>query len=142
MKTAGEKERDRHGGYLPIVAAAIRHRVTGEITRGADHEACLVSAYRIATGDTRSAGVLRRKWCFVDWLEANRFEVGFCNTIGMFFNRVNATQIVCRRLNRLCNVAQMSCKEILSVGMGVYKEGGALPPFDVERGDIDVEVSW
>jgi len=149
MKTAGDKERDRFGGYLPIVGVAIRHKDTGEITRGADHEGCRVSAYRIATGDTRTAKEIRKARDGVSvldvWLCDQPFEDGFCNEIGMFFDRTTATQIVCKRMckpdGKNSSVTQMTTKAILAVGYGIYRSGGALPP-DNKVEKVYVEDEW
>lgn len=143
-RTAGEKEQDRHGGYLPIVSAAIKHKETGWITPGKNHQACQVIAYRIATGDTRTA----KKRCPLQahetarsWFCDQPFEEGFVNSIGMFFNWATATQIVCKLSGRDTVVQQLSCKEILAVGLGIYKSGGALP-CDNKIEKVDVEDEW
>ena len=147
MRTAEEKEQDRHGGYMPIIGAAIRHVKTGYITPGVNHQACRVSAYRIATGDTtRTVGELMREWPGVPavldvWLEDQPFEDGFINSIGMFFDRAHATQIVSKLSGIDTIVAEMSCREILAVGLGIYKSGGALPP-DNKVEIVDVEDEW
>lgn len=161
MRTAGDREQDRHGGYLPIVGAAIKHQETGEITRGENHLCCRLAAYRITTGDVRTNDELlalsggeepkdanlfvsdmdHTLTVFERWAADQVFEEGFCNSIGMFFNRATATQIVCKRLGRDTITAEMPCDEILAVGLGKYKSGGALPP-DNKIEKVDVDDEW
>jgi hypothetical protein len=148
VRTAGEKEQDRHGGYLPIVGAAIRHKDTGEITPGEDHLDCRVHAYRIATGDMRTAKEITKEskddnpTPFECWVSDQPFENGFVNSIGMFFNRVNATQIVCKRAGVDTKVKELSCKDILSMPGSDLNILPDAEQRDRNRGIIDHDDKW
>lgn len=108
---------NRHGGYLPLTSAAVKHKETGEVTLGGDHMDCRLHAYRIATGDRRKVGRLMRKASAFDkFLEENKFIDGFVNENLEFFDRATATQIVGKTLKLDRDITEMHSNEVLNVG--------------------------
>ncbi len=79
----------------PIVSAAIRHRITGEVTLGEDHFRARVAAFRIATKWRPLEELIANDDAeFFTYIRENEFDDIFVDDMLQEFDRATATQIV------------------------------------------------